>query len=455
MTSTLANKNERLVVLRRLTDLLRYKWICHDPTCNGAAHPGLPYPHARPKQVWPESTPTGDNWLIWAIISGRGFGKTRTGAEYVKHRALAEPNHRVAVVVPKFADGRDVCVEGESGLLSILPADRIDTWNRSIGELILTNGSRFRIFSAEEPESLRGYQHHSIWAEEVGTWKYQQATWDMGLMGLRLGDDPKIVVTTTPKPTDLIRSFYADPKAVVTRGSTFENTALPEVILDRLRAQYDGTRLGRQELYGEVLDDVEGALWRYEDISQHRHLDLDNQPDYQRVVVAIDPATTSNKRSDQTGIIVAARDTDGHLYVLADLSGKYTPNEWAKIAVDAYREHSADRIVAEVNNGGDMVENTIRTIDPRVPYTAVTATRGKVLRAEPIAALYEQHRVHHVGEFRDLEDQMCNWTPDTSGSPDRLDALVWAITSLTKPKKAARRVMRFVSDEPEQPGWSL
>jgi predicted phage terminase large subunit-like protein len=258
----------------------------------------------------------------------------------------------------------------------------------------------------------------------------------MLMFGLRLGPDPRVVVTTTPKPIKIIRELIADPTTVITRGSTYDNRAnLAPAFLQQIVRKYEGTRLGRQELNAEILDDVPGALWSRALIEETRWPVHRNIPDLVRIVVAIDPAMSSGEDADETGIIVAGKDVDGHGYVLADLSGRYPPTEWAKAAIAAYKEHRADRIVAEVNNGGEMVEATLRVLDPNVSYTAVRASRGKVTRAEPIAALYEQDRIHHLGAFAQLEDQMCGFSSDfdrqTAGySPDRVDALVWAFTEL-------------------------
>jgi len=254
------------------------------------------------------------------------------------------------------------------------------------------------------------------------------------MFGLRLGDDPRAVVTTTPKPVKLIRELLAAPTTIVTRGSTYENLSNLAGAYKDIIAKYEGTTLGRQELYAEVIDDIPGALWTRRLIESLR---VKRAPELKRIVVAIDPSVTATEESDECGIIVAGEGVDGHGYLLDDLSGILSPEAWARRSVNAYHEREADRIVAEVNNGGEMVELTIRTVDPKVPYKAVHASRGKRTRAEPVSALYEQGRVHHVGGFTDLEDQMCRWRPDDSRSPDRLDAMVWAITDLLigiKPK---------------------
>ena len=380
---------------------------------------------ARPDQV----TPKGD-WLTWLILAGRGWGKTRTGAEDVGWYGATNPGSRIAIVAPTTADARDTCIEGDSGLLGVLPRSAVKAWNRSLGELILVNETRFKCFSAEEPERLRGPQHHRAWCDELAAWKYPE-TWDQLMFGLRLGDHPQAVVTTTPKPTQLIKDLVARSTTHVTRGSTFDNAAnLAPSALEQLRLKYEGTRLGRQELEAEILGDMPGALWSMAVLDAHR---LQAAPDMKRVLVAVDPAATNNADSDEHGIIVAGITGDQRGVVLEDGTLKGTPGEWARRAVSLYRSYAADGIVIEVNQGGDMVAHTLRSIDPMVNIIEVRASRGKHIRAEPIAALYEQGRVAHVGAFPDLETQMTQMTIhgfEGQGSPDRLDALVWAMTEL-------------------------
>jgi predicted phage terminase large subunit-like protein len=377
--------------------------------------------------------PPGD-WRVWLLQAGRGFGKSRAGAEWVRGLVESGRGRRVALVGATTADARDVIVEGESGILATSPP-----WNRPIYEpskrrLTWPNGAIATTYSADEPERLRGPQHDAAWCDELAAWRYPEA-WDMLMFGLRLGADPRAVVTTTPKPTAIMRRLLADPSVAVTRGTTYDNRAnLAPAFLDQIVRRYEGTRLGRQELLAELLDDVPGALWARDQIERHR-LGRGMHPDLARVVVAIDPAATSGEDADETGIIVAGRDFEGRGYVLADLSGRYPPTEWARRAIAAYREHKADRIVAEVNNGGEMVEATVCVVAADVPFRAVRASRGKVVRAEPVAALYEQGRVRHVGGFPQLEDQMCAFTADfdraaAGYSPDRVDALVWAFSEL-------------------------
>ncbi|WCS27250.1 terminase family protein [Methylobacterium sp. NMS14P] len=384
---------------------------------------------ARPEQL----TPPGTSWSTWLILAGRGWGKTRTGAEHVAWRGASKPGRRIAVLAPTYADARDTCVEGESGLLGVLPPEMVATWNRSLGELILVNDTRYKLFSADEPDRLRGPQHHDAWCDELAAWD-KPDTWDQMLFGLRLGEDPQVVVTTTPKPVPLVRRILADPRTKITRGRTMDNAAnLAPSALAQLQARYAGTRLGRQELEAEILDDVPGALWTRAMIDQAvRPVGL---PQMQRVVVSIDPSGTrgADDDGDSVGIVVGGKGVDGRGYVLADRTCKLSPAGWGRIAVAAYHEFKADRIVAERNFGGAMVEAVIRAADPNVAYGEVTASRGKAVRAEPVAALYEQGRVSHVAGLSELEDQMCQMAGDGylgEGSPDRLDAMVWAMTDL-------------------------
>jgi len=290
------------------------------------------------------------------------------------------------------------------------------------------NGATATTFTAETPDQLRGPQCDLWWGDETAAWKYDVETFDQIQFGARLGAHPRGIITTTPRPTKLMRSILADSGTAVTRGTTYDNRGnLAASFLRRVFAKYEGTTLGRQELLAEMLDDIAGALWLRSTIDDYR---VAIAPPLVRVVVAIDPATTSGKQSDDTGIVVVGLGEDGHGYVLDDLTCHESPNEWAKRAIRAYHEHKADRIIGEVNNGGDLVETVIRSIDPDVPFSSVHASRGKYARAEPVAALYEQGRVHHVGSLPELEDQQCTWLPTDAESPDRIDAAVWGLTSL-------------------------
>jgi len=384
--------------------------------------------------------PPGD-WNIWIILAGRGWGKTRTGAMSALIYALKNPESQVAVVTPTFGDLRRVAFGGVSGILQFLPRDAVlpgkgQGFNASANEIKLHNGSKIIGFAATEPDRLRGPQFHAAWCDEIAAWRYPDA-FDQLMFGLRLGKNPRCIITTTPKPTPIIRQLMERKNTVITRGSTFENSDnLAPAALQQLQEKYGGTRLGRQELEAELLDDTEGALWSYGQIEMARIHD-DDKAEIHRTVIAVDPAVTSGESSDETGIIVAAMGADGRYYVLDDVSGRMSPDTWGRAAVDAYYKYSADRIVAEVNNGGDLVERLIRAVDDNVPYTAVTASRGKMVRAEPIAALYEQNKVRHVGSFPQLEDQMTTFVGGTNKSPDRLDALVWALTELSRSNRTA------------------
>ena len=389
---------------------------------------------ARPKQLEPEGKHN-----IWLILAGRGWGKTRTGAEDIALYALRHPNVICAVVAPTHGDLRRVCFGGNSGLLSIIPDEcyaksrDFKGYSSSLSEIRLHNGSKIVGYAAQEPERLRGPQFHRAWCDEIAAWRYPEA-YDQLMFGLRLGEEPKCVITTTPRPTPLIKQLIDRKDTFVTTGNTFENEAnLAPSALKMLKERYEGTALGRQELYAEILEDLDGALWNNRLIEEAR-LSEDTERTLQKVIVAIDPAVTAKDDSDETGIVVVGKDFNNEYYVLEDLSGKHSADKWGRIAVNAYYEWEADRIVAEVNNGGDLVERLLRNIDPNVPYRSVHATRGKLVRAEPIAALYEQRRVHHMGMYPELEAQMCTYTGDTKISPDRLDALVWGLTELSKSK---------------------
>lgn len=382
---------------------------------------------ARPKQL-----PPPGNWHIWLLLAGRGFGKTLAVTQWALAQAKALPGSRGALVAATERDARDVLVEGESGILNVAPPGFMPKYEPSKRRLTFPNGSVAALFSAEQPNRLRGPQHHWAIADELAAWQHPQA-FDMLLLGLRLGDDPRVAIATTPRPVELIKRLLTEPTVAVVRGSTYENRAhLAPSFFAGVAKRYEGTSLGRQELLGEVLDANAGALFKRHLIEAAR---VTAAPELKRVVVAIDPAVTSHAASDETGIIVAGvADVDGeeHAFVLDDLSLKASPHGWASEAIAAYQIWQADRIVAEVNNGGDLVEHTLRTVDANAPYRAVRASRGKHSRAEPVAALYEQGKVHHVGVFATLEQQMCEDTVfhPNKKSPDRVDALVWALSAV-------------------------
>lgn len=382
--------------------------------------------------------PDGDDWQTWLILAGRGSGKTRTGAEWVREQVKSGVK-RMHLIAPTASDARDVMVEGESGLLSVCWAGDRSVTGEPLGRpsyepskrrLTWANGAIATLFSAEEPERLRGPQCEAIWCDELASWRFLRETWDMAMFGLRLGSHPRTCITTTPKPLKLLREIMSDKRTMVTRGSTFDNAGnLAPTFLQAIRDKYDGTRLGRQELHAELLEEAEGALWSRAQIEACRH--RGELPEMLRVVVAIDPAITATEESAETGIVAAGLGVDGRGYVIEDASGRYAPDKWARKALELFDRHKADRIVAEGNQGGEMVTHTIHTERRNAPVKRVHAKVGKRARAEPVAALYEQGKVSHSGSMSELEDQMVIWEP-LSGlpSPDRLDALVWALTEL-------------------------
>lgn len=384
---------------------------------------------ARPSQL----PPAGD-WDGWLVMAGRGFGKTRMGAEFVRAEVEAGRARRVALIAETSADSRDVMVEGESGILAISPPWDRPAYEPSKRRLTWRNGAIATLYDAREPDQLRGPQHDLVWADELAKYRYAQAVYDQMMLGLRLGDHPRWIATTTPRPSTLIKALLADPHVVVTRGSTTDNlrnlaATFRRAVVDR----YQGTRLGRQELDAELLEDVPGALWTRRGLDEYRAAAA---PPLIRIVVGVDPAATSSEASNETGIVIAGMSADRQCYVLDDWTLRGTPDQWARRAVAAYRRYEADAIVAEVNQGGEMVEQTIRSVAPEVRVIKARATRGKYVRAEPVSALYEQGRVHHVGCHAALEDQMIAFTPESAAdrsdglSPDRVDALVWALTEL-------------------------
>jgi phage terminase large subunit-like protein len=384
---------------------------------------------ARPEQ----RAPAGE-WLTWVYMAGRGAGKTRAAAEWVHQQARAHPGCRIALVGRTPADVRDVMIEGDSGICTIALDDR-PVYQSTKRRLTWPNGSSAWAYSAEVPAQLRGPQHHLAWCDEPASWTDARkgdvldTAWNNLMLGLRLGASPRCVATTTPKPVALIRTLLGRASTVVTKGTTYDNLDnLAPSFREEVLAAYENTRIGRQELLGELLEDVEGALWNVALLDENR---VSEHPDLQRVVVGVDPSGGSGPDSDEQGIIVAGLGVDGDLYVLADRSCKLSPNGWASRAVAAFHEFRADKVAAERNFGGEMVLSTIQQVSSTVPVKMVHASRGKVQRAEPVAAAYEQHRVHHLGALAKLEDQMTTWTPADGTSPDRLDALVWAITELT------------------------
>jgi phage terminase large subunit-like protein len=384
----------------------------------------------------PDQLPPDGDWLVWLLLGGRGAGKTRAGAEWVKGLALGRPPFadrpvaRIALVGETLADVREVMIEGLSGLMAIHHRAERPQWQPSRRRVEWRNGAIAQAFSSEDPEGLRGPQFAAAWADELAKWRHAEATWDMLQFGLRLGDRPRQMVTTTPRPVPLLRRLIGEADTAVTRASTRDNAGnLAPGFLLRVVGRYAGTRLGRQELDGEMIEDRADALWRREDIEALR---VRAAPHLKRIVVAVDPP--ASKRSGVCGIVAAGLGPEGIAYVVADETrAEVRPDQWAAAALRLFLRLEADALVAEINQGGDMVAAVIHGVDPRVPVTTVRATRGKWLRAEPVAALYAQGRVHHVGALAALEDELCDFGPDglSSGrSPDRLDALVWALTAL-------------------------
>ncbi len=438
---TTLSEQQRAELLESLTDetkaALRYHW---------------PF-WARPEQLEPGPLPNGDPWTYWLIKAGRGFGKTRAGAEWVRNEVRSV--QYVNLIGATADDVRDIMIEGESGILSCCPPDERPTYKKHEAKLEWPNGAISLCFTAKEPERLRGKQHGALWADELGAWDYPE-TWDQAKFGLRLGTHPRALATTTPRPMAVMRELLSDPACHVTNGTTYDNRAnLPPGFFAEIIKKYEGTRMGRQELMAELLDDNPGALWRRSVIDEGR-IHIDALPDLERVVVAIDPAISSHDKSNETGIIVGGlsvpgADGDRKAYVLEDATGVYSPDEWARQAAACYHRWKADRFVAEGNQGGALVEHAIRSVESvrRAKVRMVHATRGKVTRAEPASALYEQGRVRHVGPFNTLEDQMVAFTSDFDRtkqgySPDRVDALVWMLEDLfpqvvKKPPKRSPR----------------
>lgn len=399
-------------------------------------------------------------FFVWTILAGRGWGKSRTGAETV--RQWIKTNKRVNLIGATSDDARDIMIEGESGILEICPPDERPIYRASKRRLEWPNGARSLIFTADEPERLRGKQHYKIWADEVAAWRYPEA-WDQAMMGLRLGSSPQAVVTTTPKPVKLILELMNDPRNVITRGTTYDNAGnLARGFYEYVIKKYEGTRLGRQELNAEILSDVAGSLWKRPKIDENR---VASCPALSRIVVGVDPSASSD--GSEAGIITAGKVGDEY-YTLADDSLQGPPEKWGYAAVLAYVRSRADCIVAEKNNGGEMVASVINqaVINARakgdkignVPIKLVWASRGKETRAEPISSIAAQGRDHHVGFFPNLEDELCTWVPGEK-SPNRLDAKVWAYTDLTDsagplPKEQPQQKSKWRDGEDEDTGWA-
>jgi phage terminase large subunit-like protein len=399
---------------------------------------------ARPEQLAPEAGNDGTPWNTWLYLAGRGTGKTRSGVEWLRAEVCgatplaAGRRKRIAIIGETSKDVRDVLIEGESGLLAVHPPAFRPHYKPSVATLEWPNGAKATLYNGTEPDQLRGPQFDGALVDELAKYRYAQDTWDMLQFGLRLGNHPRVMVTTTPRPIKLLKDLVKDGKSAVTRGKTYDNAEnLAPSFLAQVKARYAGTRLGRQELDAELLEDVPGALWRRSNLDEYR-VKPAQLPDMKRIVVAVDPAAKAkeSQRGDngaETGIVTCGLGVDGRGYVLDDSTTIEGPDKWGKLTVAAYRRNEADAIVAEINNGGDMVPFVIRSVDPNIKVIVVTASRGKVTRAEPVSALYDQGRISHVGCFPQLEDQMCQFTvtdADDVTLKDRADALVWAFTEL-------------------------
>jgi phage terminase large subunit-like protein len=439
-----ADRERALEEYRRRTEQEAYSWYCNRrPTrmrgldgkvfntggCDGRPHEGYPFEHARGDQ-WP---PPGADWFLWFLMAGRGFGKTRSGSEYTRN--VTKRVEFMALIGATSRDVRETMIEGESGLVRVFErfGESIH-YEPSKSRITFPNGCRANLFSAEEPDRLRGPQHEFAWGDEPAHWDDPQAVWDQLMFGMRLGKRPHVLFTSTPLPSKFVRERAADKTTVVAKGSTFANLAnLAPTFRQQIVDRYEGTRLGRQELNGEILGDVEGAMWTESLIRRIEWTPEQAKANCDRIVVFIDPAGTANKRSDETGIVVAGRrGREG--FVLSDSSGKYSPNGWARKAIDEYRRWSADAIGAEKNFGGDMVRTTIeqelKEAKQEARIKVTTASRSKELRAEPIVGLYEQGRILHIGKFTELEEEMLTWIPMKSKSPNRIDAMVHGFTDL-------------------------
>lgn len=384
---------------------------------------------ARPKQL-----PPRERYLIWLALGGRGMGKTRLGAEYtIAEMQSGRGGGNFSLVGRTHDAAVNIMIEGESGILAHAPPWFRPKWVSTKSQLQWPNGAISQLFGAFEPETFRGYQHSGMWLDETASWEYPESISQL-LLGLRLGRSPHGVITTTPRPKKFIRDLMEKQTTIITRGTTYENLHnMAGTFAEEILTQFEGTRMGKQELLAEMLDDCPGALWRRAQLEENR---VTRHPKLKRVVVGIDPAATSKVKSNNTGIIVAGIGIDGLFYVLEDATVNAKPHEWAAAAITAYHARQADRIVAEINQGGEMVQATIHVVDPTVAFKAVHATRNKQTRAEPIAALYEQNLVKHVGTFPHLEDEYCTWDPlENMESPDRLDAAVWALTELLGSRK--------------------
>lgn len=442
-------------ILKAVADILDpptpdgvYFWYCSVPGCDGQPHDGIEYKHARASQHPPE----GD-WFVWFIKAGRGWGKTRSGAEWLVSRMARLNNTYWGLVAPTFDDGRDLMVEGESGMEFVLDRHKIKyNWNRSLGQLVLANGAQADLFTSQKPESLRGPNLSGAWCDEPATWIYPETTWDNLMFMCRIGE-PQVVLTGTPKTTKFVKDRLEEADYVTT-GSSHENRAnLSEVWYRKVIAPKEGTRLGRQEIYAEILDDVEGALW------SSAQLDYTRAPAPKRyglIVVGVDPSVhddPKSKKVDECGIVAVGKFKD-HGYVIGDYSIKAAPEAWARRAIGVYHDLKADRIVAEKNNGGALVSTVVKLLDPRVRIKLVSASRGKISRAEPVAILmgdptnedtWARATMHHVtgADLSKVEEQMTTYVQGDKDSPDRMDAMVWAATDAMVAAGEGRGGLRY------------
>lgn len=413
--------------LARLNELRNDSWrpfYCPNHLCDGRPHGDWEWSHARRDQ----RPPMDPDWFLWAQIAGRGSGKTLSGSRYTNR--MSEHVGHIIVVAPTSADLRDVVVDGESGILASAQPGKRPQYEPSKRRLTWPSGCRALLVSAEEPDRLRGPQSGFAWCDEAAIYPDLDAVWDNLTLGLRLGRKPRALMTTTPKPRPLLKQLMADDSTRLSRATTFDNLHnLAPTFAEKVVKRFEGTRVGRQELYAEMLTDVEGALWTWDMVERARI--VEGPEGYERIVVAVDPAGTANRRSDETGVVVVGYD-QGTTYVIADRSGRYSPNGWANVIRNAYDEHQADAVVVETNYGGDMVEHTLRSSGVDARIMRIHARRGKSLRAEPVVSLFEQDRVKMLPGMPELDDELTSWVPFEGASPNRVDAMVYGVTYVAK-----------------------
>jgi phage terminase large subunit-like protein len=392
---------------------------------------------ARPLGRLPTGEYTGQveppvDFVTWLVLAGRGFGKSRLATEWVRGKAEKFPGCRIAMMGRTAGEARKVLGFGDSGLMNVCPPWFRPSWSVVDQCFHFPNGSMAFLYSAEEPDSTRGLQHHFAVADELAAWRRAAEAWSNLMMGLRLGAHPRVVVTTTPRPLELLRELRKRPSTVVTRGATFDNAAnLPRSFLEEMQGQFGGSSLGQQELLGELLDQAPGALWQRSWLDKHR---VPKAPALIRIAVGVDPSASDGEEHDEAGIVVVGLGDNGHCYVLEDASILASPDQWARRVARAYQDNDADFVVEETVRGGAMASSVIKLVDPKIPIRTRGGNRGKRSRAEPIAALYEMGKVHHVGTFRELEDELCSFTASSPKSPNRLDSLVYAVASLALEK---------------------